>query len=131
LATDSLAQQFVRYAVVGALAFAADFGTLWGLTEIGGLHFLVSAAVGFCVGLAVNYWLSIRWVFRSRSLASAPAEFGIFAGVGIVGLGLNELVLWVATDWIGLRYLVSKCFAAALVLVWNFLARRHLLFRES
>jgi putative flippase GtrA len=126
---DTIGHQFVRYAGVGAIAFGVDFGALWALTELAGLHYLVSAVAGFALGLAANYWLSLRWVFRRRTLGSASAEFGVFALVGVIGLGLNELVLWAATERIGLPYLASKCVAAMLVLVWNFLARRQILFR--
>ena len=55
-------------------------------------------------------------------------EFLLFALVGVVGLALNELVLWVATQSLHVFYLHSKIMAAAIVLGWNFSARKLLLF---
>ncbi|MDO9693397.1 MAG: GtrA family protein [Candidatus Latescibacteria bacterium] len=130
-ATDSARIQFFRYGIVGGTAFLADFGSLIALKEIAGVHYLVAAALAFLVGLTVNYALSVRWVFATRRLDSRWAEFGVFGLIGLVGLGLNELVIWQCTETLGLHYLASKCVAAALVLFWNFSARRRALFQET
>jgi putative flippase GtrA len=127
--TDSLFIQLARYVVVGGLAFVVDFGSLFLLTEFGGLHYLLSAAIAFCLGLVTNYLLSIVWVFNRRTLNNRWLEFLIFGLIGLAGLGMNELILWFLTDRVGLHYLVSKMVSAVLVLLWNFLARRFSLFR--
>lgn len=121
--------QLMRYGVVGAVALAADFGSLFALTELAGWHYLVSAAAAFLVGLVVNYALSIRWVFAQRSMESRSAEFGVFAGIGVVGLGLNEIVMWAFTSGVGLHYGLSKAIAAVVGFAWNFGIRKWLLFR--
>lgn len=122
--------QLLRYFFVGGAAFAVDFGLLWGLTDRG-MSYLPAAAVAFAAGLAVNYLLSIRWVFRDRALRSRTVEFAAFAAIGIAGLGLNEAILWSATDLLGIHYLASKIISAAVVFLWNFTARKYLLFHEK
>jgi putative flippase GtrA len=128
--TANLPLQFARYLAVGGVAFAADFGTLYVLTEFARLHYLVSAAVGFLLGLALNYLLSRVWVFDRRSMDSATAEFVVFALIGIVGLGMNEGIIWFVRERIHFHYLVAKAISAGIVLVWNFGARKALLFSE-
>jgi putative flippase GtrA len=128
--TASLPLQFARYLAVGGAAFAADFGTLYVLTEFARIHYLVSAAIGFLLGLVLNYLLSRVWVFNRRSLDSATAEFAVFALIGIVGLGMNEAIIWFVRERIHFHYLVAKAISAAIVLVWNFGARKALLFSE-
>jgi putative flippase GtrA len=127
--TDRLLVQLARYVVAGGLAFVVDFGSLFLLTEFGGLHYLLSAAIAFCLGLVTNYLLSIVWVFNRRTLSNRWLEFLLFGLIGLAGLGLNELILWFLTDRMGLHYLASKMVSAVLVLLWNFLARRFSLFR--
>jgi putative flippase GtrA len=127
--TGSLAQQFARYVVVGGLAFGVDFGALYALTEFAGIHYLISAAAAFLLGLLANYFLSRVWVFNQRTVGNVAIEFAVFAVIGLIGLGLNEAILWFAHARLGLHYLVAKLFSAALVLVWNFGARKALLFR--
>lgn len=126
--TDNVWIQLFRYFFVGGTAFAVDFGLLWALTEWGGLHYLLSAALSFTVGLIVNYILSMLWVFKDHALQSRIAEFAAFALIGFAGLCLNEAIIWCATERLNLHYLASKIISTAIVFFWNFMARKYLLF---
>lgn len=126
--TNDVRIQLFRYFFVGGLAFAVDFALLWALTEFAGMHYTLSAAISFTAGLAVNYLISIRWVFRERTLQSRAAEFTVFAVIGVVGIGLNVSIIWTATEWLSIHYLVSKIVATAIVFLWNFFARKYILF---
>ena len=125
---DSVIGQFLRYLVVGGVAFVVDFGVLVLLTEVLSLHYLTSAAVAFCCGLVINGILSITWVFDTRSLGSKKTEFTIFSVIGVVGLGWNELLMYLGTDVVGLDYRLSKLITVAIVLFWNFGMRKLILF---
>jgi putative flippase GtrA len=127
--SDSLIVQLFRYTFVGGIAFLVDIGSLAALTELIGVHYLVSAALAFVAGLTTNYVLCLIWVFPRRNLKSRFAEFMIFAVIGVVGLGLNELIMWVLTDLAGLHYLGSKLASTVIVYLWNFAARKVVLFR--
>jgi len=127
--TDSTLVQLFRYTFVGGVAFAFDFGALYALTEFAGLYYLFSASLSFLLGLAVNYALSILWVFNRHTLRSRWVECGIFAAVGLVGLGLNVFFMWMFTEVAGLHYLLSKVGSTVLVFLWNFAARKISLFR--
>jgi len=126
--TDSTIIQLFRYVFVGGLAFVVDFGSLIGLTELAGIPYLGSAAIAFLLGLLTNYLLSIAWVFSRRSVGSAWTEFVVFAIIGVVGLGMNELILWGLTGGLGLWYPLSKLVSTAVVFGWNFGARKLALF---
>lgn len=126
--TDNVWLQLFRYTLVGAFAFFVDFVTLYGLTEFLHIHYLRSAALAFVAGLTTNYFLSIVWVFNKRSIANRWFEFLVFAALGIVGLGLNEITMYLLTELGGFYYLVSKIGATVLTYAWNFASRKLLLF---
>lgn len=126
-----LFRQFAQYVIVGGLAFCIDFGTLFLLAKHGGLHYLTAATAGFLLGLAANYLLCIAWIFDQRTLSNRSHEFAIFAAIGIVGLGLNNLLIYGFTEWAGLHYLHSKLIAAALILIFNFGLRKSILFTKK
>jgi putative flippase GtrA len=126
---NSLFIQLYRYAIVGGIAFAFDFASLFALTHFLGVHYLVSAAVAFVIGILVNYALSTAWVFTRRSVQSKRVEFLVFALVGVAGLGLNTLFMWFFTEIARFHYLLSKIVSAMLVYLWNFFARKYTLFR--
>lgn len=120
--------QFIKYAGVGALAAAVDIGALYALTEHAGVFYLVSAVLSFCLGVAVNYGLSTRFIFKKRRMESRRREFAVFLAIGVLGLGLNTLLIWLLTEHAGLFYLHSKYIATGVVFFFNFNARKFILF---
>ena len=114
-ASDNLLIQFVRYFFVGGFAFIVDFGLLYILTEYAGLHYLLSANLSFIAGLVVNYIISCIWVFNNSKFRNRIVEFLFFAAIGVVGIGTH--------------YMFSKIVAAAMVYLWNFFARKYLVFK--
>ena len=127
--SDDWLTQLFRYAIVGGVSFVVDYGLLYLLTERVGLHYILSATISFITGLIVNYLISIHWVFRTHKLQNRTTEFLLYAIIGIVGLFFNNLLLYVFTDCVQLHYLISKLVAAAIVLIWNFVGRKWILFR--
>mgnify|MGYP006301176235 CR=1 FL=1 len=123
--------QFFRYTFVGGFAFIVDMGLFSSLTRFAGIHYLISGPIAFLAGLTINYILSTLWVFSQRSYKNKSAEIIIFATVGLIGLGFNELFLWIFTGLIGLEPEISKLISTVFVYIWNFSARKILLFSES
>lgn len=120
--------QLIRYGFVGGVAFVADYASLYIFTEWLGVQYLVSAAIAFIIGLTFNYILSNLIVFTTHRLNNRLLEFSIFAIIGVIGLGLNELIMYCACEMIGLHYMIAKLISTALVFFWNFFARKLTLF---
>ena len=129
--TESTVVQLFRYTFVGGLAFIVDFGTLFILTEYLNLFYLISAGIAFILGLITNYALSVNWVFSNRTLDSKGMEFFLYTVIVLIGLGLNELLLWTLTDLLSIYYLFSKIITAIIIYLWNFFARKYLLFNKK
>lgn len=126
--SDKTSIQLFKYFFVGGIAYTVDFGSLYILTDIIKVHYLISAAIAFTLGLITNYSLSIIWVFSKRTVADKRLEFILFSIIGLVGLGLNEVIIWFFTEWIHFHYLISKVFSTVVVFFWNFFARKKILF---
>ena len=127
--TNNTLIQLFRYVFVGGFAFAADFTALFLLTEYLHIHYLVSATASFILGILINYYLSVAWVFEKHSTDSKKIEFVVFALVGIIGLLLNIFFIWYFTEIVNYHYLFSKIISTTLVFAWNFGVRKHFLFR--
>ena len=121
---ERLIQQILGFGVVGGIAFIIDFGVMVALTELVGLDPVFSAAVSFVVSLIFNYVASMRFVFSHRDDLSRSREFIIFVVLSAVGLGINELVMWLGTSAFPFDYRFVKIAATVIVMVWNFLSRR-------
>jgi putative flippase GtrA len=120
--------QFFRYGFVSIAALVVDFGGLILLKQYGHLNYLVAATISFLAGLIVNYLLSSLWVFHSSKILNKKNEFLLFAGIGLIGLGLTDLILWALTSGLGIYYVFSKAIATVIVYFWNFGVRKKYIF---
>ena len=114
----------MKFGVVGFIAFFIDYGLLAFCTEILHFHYLVSATIGFTVSVVFNYLASMRYVFTHKEGMSKRREFIIFVVLSIIGLIINNALMWLGCDVLGIHYLIVKIFATAVVMVWNFVTRK-------
>ena len=119
-----LIAQFMKFGVVGVIAFCIDYGILALLTEVFGVNYLVSATISFTVSVVFNYVASMRYVFTHKEGMSKRREFIIFVVLSVVGLGINNLCMWAGVELFGIHYLITKIGATAIVMVWNFVTRK-------
>ena len=123
--------QFFRYVFVGGIATVVDWGILLVLTDLCNLYHLVSAIISFVAGLVTNYLLSKLLVFNaSEARVNKALEFLGYALIGVVGLGITELIMYLFTDRMTLHYMLSKMIATVIVLIWNYLARKLFLYKK-
>lgn len=119
-----IVRQFWRYFLVAGLGYIVDFGVLFVLHDFFHVHYLVAAAISFTLGLVVVYIMSSIYVFSDSKIRSKYVEIGIFALIGIIGLGILSVSMWILTGLLGINYLISKVIATVGVYMWNFFARR-------
>ena len=117
-----------RYVTASAAALAVDFSVYAGLVRLVSVDYLIAATVGFSLGLATIYLLSVRWVFGVRRLADARLEFAVFASIGLAGMALNQLVIYAGVEAWALSYESAKLVSAGVVFCFNFALRKLLLF---
>ncbi len=131
--TNQIVVQFVRYMCSGGLAFAVD-KTLFVVTYYYTLHLneYWATSVGFVAGIIITYLLSVLWVFDERRMQNRWLEVAIFVGIGVVGLALMNLLMWIFGDLLAIPdAFVCNLLSTALVTLWNFLAKKYILFTKS
>lgn len=114
-----------RFLLVGGGCFLLEYGLLFALTEYDGLNPLVSAPIAFTVSLVVNYILCVYVVFHAEQ--QSKKQMALFALTSIIGLGINQVVMWFFIDIIGIWYMFAKVVASAVVMVWNYFTKRYVL----
>lgn len=119
--------EFVRYLAISFVALSVDVALLMLAAQV--MNYLWAATLGFVAGAATSYFLATRWAFGHRRLQHKPLlEFGGYALVGIIGLGINNLTIYFAVEMLGVPLLVAKALAAAASFAFNFGARKLILF---
>lgn len=117
-----LINQILKFGVVGGIAFVIDYGILFLLAKVIGLNELISAAISFIISLTFNYFLSTKWVFEAKK--QTPKEVIIFVLLSVVGLSINEVLIYLGTKKLGIDVMIVKLFATAIVMVYNFITRK-------
>lgn len=120
-------KQFGKFAVVGITSLAVDYILLLVLVELLHVDFLIATSASFLASVVVNYFLSMRYVFSRRDDLSRKREFTIFAVLSAVGLGLNDLFMFVGVAVLSIGYQVMKLISTFMVTWYNFFSRRRFL----
>ncbi|MBR5469380.1 MAG: GtrA family protein [Paludibacteraceae bacterium] len=131
--TSLIVIQFFRYFCSGGLAFVVD-KTLFVVTHYFTLHLnnYWATSVGFVAGIIITYLLSIFWVFDERRMKNTLFEVLIFVAIGIVGLGLMNFFMWIFTVQMAIpNDFVCNLLSTALVTLWNFIAKKYILFTKN
>ena len=147
--------EICRFLLVGGTATVVDYCVFWlfdalvfplVFAEWETLSLVLSTALGFCVGLTVNWILSVRFVFRAvqdEEASRSKKSFALFALIGVIGLAITELgvllLVWLfpAIELFGsLTFLgtawekwIAKAIMTVTVLAWNYLGRKFFVFR--
>lgn len=122
-----LIEQFLKFGVVGALAFLIDYGVLMLLSQVIGMDPVISASISFVVSMVFNYVASMHYVFTRRDDISRRREFTIFVILSAIGLVINEIIMVIGVNVLGdsaLMVTITKLVATAIVMVWNFVSRK-------
>lgn len=129
--TDNVFIQLFRYLISGASAFLIDTGIMILLKETIGMHYLQASIIGFIVGVIYTYMLSISWIFDQRRVPNQWLELFYFSLIAIVGLGLTWFFMKFFTETLFTHYIVSKILTTIIVSLWNFIAKKILLFTNK
>lgn len=118
--------QYAKFAVVGITSFMVDYVFMVFLTENSafGLDYFQASAFSYTLSVFVNYILSMKYVFHGRDDMGKVKEASIFFVLSLVGLFLNQMMMWVAVEVFGIFYVAAKLLSTLLVTNYNYISRK-------
>lgn len=123
--------QLIKFGIVGGISTLLDYGLMLLFAEVFDIFYLLSSTLSYTISLVFNYIASMRYVFRGREDMNKLKEFLIFTVLCLMGLGINQLVLWLIVEYAGIDYRISKIGATGVVMIWNFVTRKLFLEEKS
>ena len=120
--------KFLKFCLVGVSGMAVDFGATWILKEKIKLNKYLANSTGFILAATSNYIWNRLWTFESTD-SGITAEYLSFIGISIIGLVINNFVIYLLNDKLKLNFYLSKVFAIGVVTLWNFLMNFFFTFR--
>lgn len=120
-------KQLALYLIVGGLAAIVEWVGFYVLSELLGIHYMLSTAAAFIVSTFTN-WVFGRLLLFHASWSPWKELLQIYL-VSSVGLLLNLIIMWVACETLGLKKLIAKVLATGLVFFWNFFIRKFAIYK--
>lgn len=111
--------KFLKFGVVGASGVCIDFGITYLLKEKLNIHKLIANSCGFIIAATSNYFFNRVWTFESAN-QDITGEFGLFFTFSLIGLIINNSVLWLLNEKYYIKFYLAKLIAIGVTFLWNF-----------
>lgn len=148
-----LLEQLFKFGIVGVICFLIDYVIGIAIMNImvkgfGEEYFelatMIGSALGFTISVIVNYLLSFKFVFERKEDMNRKAEFIIFIILSVIGLGLNQIIIWICIGPVyqnvailqkllnyNLAFTGAKVVATGIVMIYNFVTRKIFLEKKN
>lgn len=113
--------KFIKFGVVGATGVGVDFGITYLLKEKAKIHRYLANSLGFMAAASSNYVLNRVWTFHSAD-PEILKQYLSFILISAIGLGINNLFLYVFENKFNKRFYFAKLLAIGVTTFWNFAA---------
>ena len=120
-------RELILYGIIGALCAALDFGlyTLLGMW----IPYLWANVISVHAGILCSFLLNRQYNFKVKD---RPAQrFTIFYLVGLSGLGLSELIIYLLAKRGGWDYVLTKLLTVVVVALFQFVLNKFITFKKT
>ena len=124
-------RRFWRFNVVGMAGFALQLVTLWLLTRVGGIHYLIATALAVEIAVLHNFAWHEAWTWRDLAVEGRWRRLLRFhLANGFLSVASNVLLTMFLMQWIGLL-LVANTAAVVATALLNFALAESWVFRRA
>lgn len=120
-------RQFLKFALVGFASLAVEYLFLGYFLQALSMDYLLATTIAFIISIVVNYILSMKYVFSHKEDMSRKREFTIFAVLSAIGLGLNDLYMFIGVSLLNVGTMAMKLISTFFVTWYNYFSRRRFL----
>lgn len=120
-------KKIVNFGIVGVIATIIDFGVLFVLKSLCNVDVYIATTLAFIVSLIFNFVASMKYVFKAKEGMSVTKQCIVFVVTAVIGLGINEAIMYLCIEFLSLYYMIGKLLATCVVMVFNFVSRHLLL----
>ena len=121
-------RQFISYFFVGGIASIVDYGVanlIYSGMTLRGINSEwivqnVSSLLGILVGLLVNYFVSLKFVFHANKKLK---DFLQICFITVISCMLTFMLTSLNTKYFGIPFKFFKAITMGVAFVWNYLAR--------
>ena len=124
---ESLLIQIFKFVIVGGIATIIDWLIYFILYKFIKLEPIIANIISFSVSVIYNYYASCKYVFKVNKEKSKTRQFTEFIIFSLIGLGINELLIFIFVNKLSWNAMLVKILATLIVMVFNFITRKKFL----
>lgn len=127
-------KQIISYFFVGGISAVVEWVVFLAITNIIGLHYMISTCVAFFFSTTTNWYLGRKWTFKDNKeyVDKKSKEIVLVFLVSAVGLLFNIILMYIFVEIFQMNTAllkgISKVCSTGLVFIWNFLIRRYVIY---
>lgn len=121
-------RNLILYGIIGSFTSALDFVVFTMLSKYIGIHYIVANCISVLLGITTSFLLNRSLNFKVKD--KTGKRFIIFLTVGLCGLVLSNLILYVGINLLDGDELIVKLASIVLVVGFQFLLNKFVTFKE-
>ena len=122
-------RNLLLYGIIGGFCAALDFGVYTALCYFDIMPYLWANIISIHVGIFTSFVLNRSFNFKVKD--KTTKRFLSFYAVGLTGLGISELMLYLMVTLGGMNELVCKLFSIVVVALIQFLMNKYITFQKQ
>lgn len=122
-------RHLILYGVIGSFSSGLDFVIYTLLVQLAGLQYLLANCISVLGGITTSFILNRNYNFQVKD--KTKRRFAIFLTVGLCGMMLSNIILYVCIDLFDLNKIFSKLLSILLVVFFQFIFNKYFTFKPS
>jgi len=120
-------RNLILYGIIGSFTSGLDFVVFTVLSKYVGVYYLVANCISVLVGITTSFILNRSINFKVKD--KAGKRFAIFLTVGLCGLVLSNVILYIGIDKLHGDKIIVKLASIVFVVFFQFLLNKFVTFR--
>ncbi|MDY5911189.1 MAG: GtrA family protein [Inconstantimicrobium porci] len=126
-------RELFLYLFWGVMTTIINIVSLWFFNVLLGVNLLVSNTIAWFLSVLVAFLTNRIWVFHSptNTLKEFFVQMFNFFVARIATLLIENAILWIFVDYLGLNMLIIKIIACIVVVILNYVFSKLIIFRHK
>jgi putative flippase GtrA len=126
-ATPVFVEQIIRYIITGFGSAAIEFTLLFILRDIAKLSILAANTIALSIVFWFNFLMNRFWSFKSTG--NIKKQLIMYLILFVFNLAASDIMMYIMTDKLSIQYLIAKVIATGIIVCWNFILYRKVIYK--
>ena len=122
-------RHLILYGIIGSCSAGLDFIIYTLLVQEIGMQYLAANCISVLVGISVSFMLNRSYNFKVKD--HAARRFATFLTIGLLGLVMSNVILYLCIDIWGMHKIVAKLLSIVIVVGMQFLLNKFVTFKPT